>query len=249
MHEDVTQKIKVYFTAEGYKELNLENLHESLKPDLAFKMGEKTIFINIIDLEVVKDRSRFLKKLMGTVAMSDICEEVYVAIPKILATSIDTAAFKEHGIGMLIIDKTVRKVLEAERRKIAAKEDLNRKFETIETRLNHLEKAVANLETELIRLENLKHIQVNPPEDARINLLESEVQDLRRNMERIVEKLAEIERKLLGTKKIKEEVKIGRLPITEGKMKIPSGELPSYLQENPWLEILSSKRGKSDEIK
>ncbi|MCS7384863.1 MAG: hypothetical protein NDF53_03940, partial [archaeon GB-1867-097] len=212
-------------------------------------MGEKTIFINIIDLEVVKDRSRFLKKLMGTVAMSDICEEVYVAIPKILATSIDTAAFKEHGIGMLIIDKTVRKVLEAERRKIAAKEDLNRKFETIETRLNHLEKAVANLETELIRLENLKHIQVNPPEDARINLLESEVQDLRRNMERIVEKLAEIERKLLGTKKIKEEVKIGRLPITEGKMKIPSGELPSYLQENPWLEILSSKRGKSDEIK
>ena len=242
MNEEIIKRLKLHFIAKGYFEMPVDTIDESLKPDLSFKNGEETTFVNVINLDTIQDRTKFFKKLMSLVAMREICNEVYVALPKILATQIDTAPFKDRGIGILTINDTIIEVLKARKtkRREEIEEKIMEKIEKLEIKIKQIEDAVINIEEEVNKLSMTRAIQKTEPEDARLNYMEEELTKIKRKLEELTDKTKKTKKEERKIKK-KDNIKDNRHALEKEPNK-SSMEYPSFFKDNPWIKIISSRR-------
>lgn len=193
-------KIKQYFLSKNLIEVDEDEIRSlEIKPTLAFTDGENRIFVNILPLKAIGNRSQFIKFMMETSALKEKCNMMYIVIPSLMATIIDSEILKEMGIGLIILTgEKLREVLPAKKHKPKI---------IIEANLT----------------EQIKHIS------NRIERIEVYIQRLEGQINQII-------RKMSRTEPIK--------PITIEKpveTRIEVSGLPSYMQNNPWLQILRGR--------
>ena len=75
-------KIKQYFLSKNLIEIDEDEIRSlEIKPTLAFTDGENRIFVNILPLKAIGNRSQFIKFMMETSALKEKCNMMYIVIP------------------------------------------------------------------------------------------------------------------------------------------------------------------------
>lgn len=205
MDEIKIDDIKKYFEEKKFAELGYDKLrHLEFKPSLAFTDGKNRIFINIMPIEALSKRNSFIRFIIETSILREHCEQIYIVIPKILATIVDSEMMKSIGVGILVYDgKKLSEIAPAQ-----------------------LCKPKVILDVEVVK--NIEDIL------NRLSSLETAVEELSLYIEKIAEEIREF--RALKVTVTQEAIK------KAVKLEVKTKNLPSYFENNPWLDILS-KRG------
>ncbi len=191
------ERIREYFMNKGFVEIDEDELrHLEFKPSLAFTDGEETVFINVMPVEALKNKNELMRFIMETSALRNQCDKVYMVVPSLFATLIDSEILRRMKIGLIVLDeREIKEILPAKKSKskILLDVEVIKEIREILSRLKVLEETVYRIE--------------------------SQIREIVRSGVKIQEVV------------IKEEV---------------SSDLPSYMQDNPWIDILK-ERGR-DEI-
>jgi hypothetical protein len=207
----VVQRVEKYFSKNGFQ--TIEYAEEN--SELVFSNGRQEVLVKIL-FEEEADRVILYEALASVIEKADEYSMVYVAAPRILGEDVETASFLKKGVGLILYDDySVEERLPAENR---LKKDLIRQVQKpVETQ--SLERSLMRIESMIRELSE----RVDSLEKAYFSLLR-EVRDLRRTLEGKTMAVEEPVRKTFPPKEQTE-----------------AGELPSFLKDNPWVEILSKR--------
>ncbi|MEM0444582.1 MAG: hypothetical protein QW555_03920 [Nitrososphaerota archaeon] len=178
-----------------------------------------------------------LSAVMGATEYLNRYGASYIALPLQLAKRIDESHFWTYGIGLIVYDDEVlREVLQPRLRKEEslaperAQEDIVRSAEggaaTVfnDTLVEDLLSRVERIERELRRLDEMDYLV------ARLEALEKRMRD----------SPAREERPSQSPAPMKVYAEAAQTPAKAGAP--PYSSLPSFLQGNPWIEVLTQKR-------
>jgi hypothetical protein len=176
--------------------------------------------------------------VMGATEYANKFGNSYVALPVNLAKRIDESHFWTYGIGLVVYDEeTVKEILQprpraepreqsittySEQRDIKTDEESGRLDNAL---LEELLRRVERLEREIARLEELELLM------ARVEALESRAE----NREKAYHKPSP----QVAPATIQYQTTTTHATSSRSRSE---DRLPSYLQDNPWIEVLASKR-------
>ncbi|MEM1533868.1 MAG: hypothetical protein QW059_02740 [Nitrososphaerota archaeon] len=176
--------------------------------------------------------------VMGATEYSNRFGASYVALPNQLAKKIDESHFWTYGIGLIIYDgEVVREVLRPRPRA-----DLNKQPTTPAThdedeqRMRGDERALdKTLLEELLR--RVERIELEITRIDELELLESRLETLERRLRE--ESSPHRDRPPMAvTPSTPQQVRVS----SKAGRGRPDDQLPSYLRDNPWIEVLAAKR-------
>ena len=223
--KEIIEKVREYFLSRGFQEASIDELNLKVRPDLAFTRNGDLVFVEVLEIGALSDRSLFMKALMNTSALRDYCNLLYIAAPKLLAVIIDSSTLSEYGVGLLTVGD---KVLEAQ-------PATYRPIKSVKPQ---------QVSIEIPEIEELKKI---PLIEERIRELERVIVELRSTISNLQGKIYSLSSRVESLEKLGIQVKT-KIPKPEVKpevtasVEVSSEGLPSFLKDNPWVSILS-KRG------
>lgn len=210
------EKIKDYFLSKGWKELEKEFKYKK-SSDFIFKDKlDSIIFVRILSKDELIDRNSLLENILELSSLKEEVNKIYIAMPKIYISIIDSAPFEEYGIGIISYDE--KKVME-----ISPAKFFKTEFKIKEEKME-----------KLISLETLKFKEELDNIKKRLNNLEEIIQSLNNEI-----KILKSQSKPIIETRISKKEEIIITP--------PSENIPSFLKDNPWIEILA-KRGREEKI-
>ncbi len=187
--------------------------------DLLLQDAKNVIVVKVIEGEL--DRSLFMKKALKAAALREYVDKVYIAIPSKFRLIVDGNVLLSNGIGLLIVNEEgeVQEALPAKPR-MSRFRSLGKgvELDSITRRIDSLEERVRNLESAL----------------PRISRLSEELEELRREISLLRREVRSLS-----------SAKVTRPEVPAKVEELPGEELPSYLRDNPWLEILSRRARES----
>jgi len=205
----VEDRLKDYFLSMEYELLPNGKLPPipDEKPDLALRNDESIVFMKILTEKEFSDRNSLLKVVLQCSSLLGKANRVYVAMPKIYASTIEGELLHNHGLGLIVYDE-------------------RRIEESIQPRFFRVEPTSKSFKPELQELKN------------RLRILETTIESLTNEVARLRSIRAQPE-------KIK--------PLSPGVIPNPSDvqapqELPSFIKDNPWVEILSRRGSETERI-
>jgi ATP:corrinoid adenosyltransferase len=210
------EKIKDYFLSKGWKELKKEFKYKK-ELDFIFKDElDSIIFVRILSKDELIDRNSLLENILELFSLKEEVNKIYIAMPKVYVSIIDSSPFEEYGIGIISYDeKKVMEISPAKFFKTKSKIEEEKMEKLISFETLKLKEELDNIKKRLINLEEM------------VQSLNNEIKILKSQSKPIIE-----------TKISKEEIIITP----------PSSEnIPSFLKDNPWIEILA-KRGREEKI-
>jgi hypothetical protein len=207
----IEERLLHYFLAMGAQQV--EALQNS-PTGLTVNLGSDRVHIGVLKNDAFLQRGRIIESVMNLLSARDSANQIYLAAPRLLGTTLDAELFRSHGIGLLLFDD--RRIDEAvtpasihthQSEASARDHDLGLVTEVAALKAMYLEiqETVAKLH------EDLKNYQENTGHVAS-------------NLERIHQ---------------------SPVPPQEFKITGPGPELPSFFNNNPWLDVLS-KRGREE---
>jgi hypothetical protein len=210
----LNEKIKNYLLSKGWKELK-EEFKYKRDSDFIFKDElNSIIFIRILSNDELIDRNSLLGNILELSSLKEEVNKIYIAMPKIYVSIIDSAPFEEYGIGIISYDD--KKVMEISPAKF------------FKAKLKNLEK--------IEKLNSFETLKIKEELDA--------IKKRLINLEEVIQSLSNEIKILKSQSKPIIETKISK----EGIITPPSSEnIPSFLKDNPWIEILA-KRGREEKV-
>ena len=237
--EAILTKLKEYVIKKNFKIMLAEELKlpdEVINNiDLVAKDGNNIIFYTVIPLQFISEpevRKIINLELAKLSRLSIYANKVYLVIPEQYAKSsiVDGNMVIEAGVGLLCIDKNgnfIEKIPPKPSERTAflnfLRGELEKKIASFEARFNDLIMKIDDLASRYERLESL------------YNELYSRLNNLERELNNINDKISNLT--LTATSVIKTET----TSHIEEKVRAPkvSGELPSFVRDNPWLAVLA----------
>jgi len=196
---------------------------ESTDPrSLSFKLGNETIRVVTIRKEEILESSKVLDTILYVTSLRQTADVLYLAAPRLLATTIDSQIFKTHGLGLILFDD--RKIEETIEGRIAPElapkpintavpdQNLLSEFTVLKSMYAQMEKTIEDMREELKAInQSTRATEPRPPTRT-------------------------------------ESIEAPRPPTTYTITPHPAqGPLPSFFNNNPWLEVLS-RRGRPEEV-
>ncbi len=218
----IVLSLKRYFRERGCIILPIEELklpEDIIKEvDLAVLDVKNLILVKVI--EGILDRNALMNAAMKVAVFREYADKAYLATPVSFRVIIDGKVLADNGLGLLLVDEqgNVKEVLPPKPKSVKGVPS------TYIKALNKLEEQIEILRRRINELDNVME---------RVNRLTREIERLRREVE-------VIERELRGERRELYEEVIPKKEIEREEEE--KRELPSYLRDNPWLEILSRKR-------
>ncbi len=249
MTNDIIDKLILYFTSKGYLEYEIDKLSRDDKPELAFKRGNETLSVYILDIDSLSGKGAIMKKIAEAIT-DEVSNFTYIAVLSEIESLIDHELLSKYGVGLLVINEDVEEKLSAKRREsrvMKMDEEIKNRLKELELKAIKFEKAIVELESMISRMEFLGE----PTYD--ISSLNERLNRVEREIERIKSELSSIHSKLerLESKIVHEKAEVAEVPLivkeTEVEVTIPSEGLPSFFKDNPWLNILSTRGRKVEE--
>lgn len=207
----IIHRVEKFFLKQGF---NPTGYDEELG-ELVLSNGRDNVLVKII-FEDDADKTLLYEELASIVEKASEYNMVYIAAPRALGESVETASFMKKGVGLILYDdySADEKIPARTYRRTLAKQDQ----EVIRVQFD--EKNIRRIEFLIRELSE----RIDSLEKAYFSLLR-EVREIKSLLEKrtmIIEKPLE---KPPG--KVEEYVE--------------SGDLPSFLRDNPWIEILSKR--------
>lgn len=215
MAENVKSRLFEFFSTRGDEPVrNQSELGLPPPPALAFSDGKSVAVVLQLTKDELVGGNRLLRTIVNAAAHRGRANRLYIAIPKVYAASVDGGVLQENGIGLIVYDE--RRVFES----IPAREV--QLGETAEGEApQELMSELAELRT---RVKSLEGALLSASREIRE--LKDAVKDLKSRRPRRATVSAERSR-----------IRVA-LEVPQGK---GDANLPSFLRENPWVEVLGER--------
>lgn len=129
---------------------------------LTFKVGDSILSIEILSGKEILDKNAILNSALKAIQKFEYSNKVYLALPKVYASIIDSEILQNHGLGLLTYDeKEVKEVVPAKfiKKQLIVKENYEKKIEELKIELKKLKEnyiilkgAVDALKNEILKL-------------------------------------------------------------------------------------------------
>ena len=211
------ERLHHYFLAMGAQRSTTESGSGS---GLSFDVGKEKLHVAILKPADLAVRNRVIETVLSP-SSRRTSELVYLAAPRLLGAAMDAAIFRSQGIGLLLFDD--RRIDEAVPpqpvQRIEAPATITNNDSALATELTSLRAMYGEMERNLAQLR----------EDMR---------NMRNNSQSAEPPL----------EKVRHPAVLSSEPVFTPPMPTPTvelGALPSYFNNNPWLDVLS-KRGRPE---
>ena len=233
MTDQLLEAVREFFKQRGYVEA--PRPRGATQAASFFEGGGVRAAVFTVGEDALRGRGEALRSILAASTFREGVDYVYVAVPKVLATVIDSSVLSEQGLGLLVVDGRVVEALPARRR-------------APQPGLAELERRVAELEAQLSKLAKLKVEGLSQAELSRLDLIEARLAELRAKLDSAVKRLeasiASLAERLTRLEEVRERVEaVVEAAVEEAGRAMEAEGLPSYFKDNPWLSILAS-RGK-----
>jgi hypothetical protein len=221
--EDV---ISALYEEEGFYEVERGRDPESLYSSrLILSDGAREIIVSILDEDALTSKGALQDALLHAEGMKSRCDGVCIAVPRKYANVIDDNVMILHGFGLIIYDRMgAEEIIPPRLRERGA---APQRLEKNEQDMHTSSQEIVELKRQVSRL-----LRVIEELEARLDRLEKDNRS-------IIERVARLERSSLESPATREAAeRIEPRPQAEAR---PRGNLPSYLVDNPWVEILSRR--------
>ncbi|MEN2974464.1 MAG: hypothetical protein ABDH32_02660 [Candidatus Caldarchaeales archaeon] len=224
MRKKITSEdiISTLFSDEGYHEVGRRYESICIDGQLILSDGRREIIVNILSEESCCSRSTIHEALIEAEKLIREFDGVVLAVPRKFSKVVDEGVLARHGLGLVIYD-----TMGAEEIVPPKIEDKKQKKELIKDNGNFRDM----YELALIKSEILRIIKMLEELEARLDRLEKE-------QKMIAIRVSEIEKIKLSTDNVKKLVEERN---TSNILKDEKIFLPSFIKENPWVEILSRR--------
>lgn len=214
----IIQRVEKYFSKQGFQATDYDEEHD----ELVFSNGREEALVKIL-FEEEADRVILYEALASVLEKAKEYSMVYVAAPRIVGEDAETASFLKKGVGLILYDDygAEEKVPAENRLRKTASRQAQRPVET-----QSLERSLVRIESMIRELSE----RVDSLEKAYFSLLR-EVRELRRTVER---------KTMVAEQPVQK-------PFSSGEGQAETGGLPSFLRDNPWVEILSKRSEENSE--
>ena len=232
VRQGMLSAIKRHFAALGYSEASQSNSLPKVGDALFFEGKNEVVCVKILGPEAFLDRNTFMRAVLDAGLLLDYCNRLFLAVPLLLLPSVDADTLRAHGMGLI----------GAGEEELVVAQDAPRREPK-----PSLAQGI-NLDDETLRL-----LEKVPILEARVRELEATVAELRIALSQLrgqFEGLSTKVDRLASLPTVQEqpsqpsraEAAEASPPAAAASVQEPPQELPSFLQDNPWVEILS-KRG------
>jgi len=129
---------------------------------LTFKVSDSILSIEILSGKEILDKNAILNSALKAIQKFEYSNKVYLALPKVYASIIDSEILQNHGLGLLTYDeKEVKEVVPAKfiKKQLIVKENYEKKIEELKIELKKLKEnyiilkgAVDALKNEILKL-------------------------------------------------------------------------------------------------
>ena len=168
----IEERLRHYFLAMGAQ---ISEPLENVPPGLTIGLGSEKIHVAILNSDAFLQRGKIIESVMGLASLRGSVNQLYLAAPRLLGTTVDAEVFRSQGIGLLLfddrrIDETVapqsfhQETREPREQRFDPR--LEAEVETLKSMYLEMEKTVATLR------EDLKNYQetMRPPLTTSENL-------------------------------------------------------------------------------
>lgn len=181
--------------------------------------GKIEIAVNILEEDVFTSRGALHDALLEAEKLLERYEGVVIAIPRRYHRAIDESVLMKHGIGLVIYDSMGAEEIVPPR--IRERKRFHTEASGLEKTPQHRSEEIVELKKELSRV-----LKILEEFEARLDRLEKEQRRLSLKIGR------------LESPKPVERVEPQRVRVDYPEQ---GGNLPSFLQDNPWVKILSRR--------
>ncbi len=214
--------ISTLLMEEGFYEVSRNTESTWLDNQIILSDGKLQIVVNILSEDSCNSKSIIHEALIETQKLQSKYDGVIIAVPRRYSKIVDESLLLKYGIGLIIYDMMGAEEV------LPPKININRK-EKIQNTQYSIEKSSIT-EIAILKSEIAKIMRMLEEMEARLDRLEKEQRIL-------ASKIIELERTNSSKDTEQELVKV-----TMSKLHSNSNDnLPSYLKDNPWLEILSKR--------
>ncbi|HKM76935.1 MAG TPA: hypothetical protein VJZ32_11020 [Candidatus Bathyarchaeia archaeon] len=185
---------------------------------LSFKLGNETIRVVTLGKEEVLESSKVLDTILYVTSLRQTADVLYLAAPRLLATTLDSQIFKTHGLGLILFDdRRIEETIEGRTAPELAPKPINTpvpdqnllsEFTVLKSMYAQMEKTIENMREEMKAMNQSTRTEPRPP--IRMESVEPP-------------------------------------PAYTITPHPAQGPLPSFFNNNPWLEVLS-RRGHAEEV-
>ena len=186
---------------------------------LSFKLANETIRVVIIRNEEILQRSKIIETILHVTSLKKPSTALYLAAPRILATIIDDHILRDYGLGLLLFDdRRIEETIEAKASQEPIAAPINREPDK-------------NLLCEFTELKSM-YFQM----EKTIEAMREEIRTMNQNTTRTPEPSPPTRMESSPPPRPRPYV----IPTPN------EGPLPSFFNNNPWIEVLS-RRGRVEE--
>jgi hypothetical protein len=97
----IEERLLHYFLAMGAQ---LTEPLENAPPGLTIGLGSEKIHVAILNSDAFLQRGKIIESVMALTSLRGAVNQVYLAAPRLLGTTVDAEVFRSHGIGLLLFD-------------------------------------------------------------------------------------------------------------------------------------------------
>jgi hypothetical protein len=187
---------------------------QNAPPGLTFNLGSDKVHIAILKNDAFLQRGKIIESVMNLSSLRDLANQLYLAAPRLLGTTIDAEVFRSHGIGLLLFDD-------------------RRIDETVEPQSIHRPQSQHGAE------------KIDQTIVTEVETLRSMYLEMERTVSKLREDLKNFQDNLSYAPSVPERISQPPIFHQEPKFVGGSSELPSFFNNNPWLDVLS-RRGREE---
>ena len=215
MAERVKSRLLEFFSARGYEPVhNQQGLGLPPPPALALSDGKSVAVVLQLTKDELVGGNQLLRTIVNAAAHRGRANRLHIAIPKVYAASVDGGVLQENGIGLIVYDE-------------------KRVFESIPAREVKFGGTVESGESQELMSE-LAELR------AKVKSLEGALLSASREIRELKDGVKELRSRRPRRATVSAEKSRIRVAV-----EVPQGEgeanLPSFLRENPWVEVLSGR--------
>jgi hypothetical protein len=97
----IEERLLHYFLAMGAQ---LSEPLENVPPGLTIGLGSEKIHVAILNSDAFLQRGKIIESIMCLASLRGSVNQLYLAAPRLLGTTVDAEVFRSHGIGLLLFD-------------------------------------------------------------------------------------------------------------------------------------------------
>ncbi len=214
--------ISTLLMEEGFYEVSRNTESAWLDNQIILSDGKLQIAVNILSEDSCNSKSIIHETLIETQKLQSKYDGVILAVPRRYSRIIDESLLIKYGIGLIIYDMMGAEEI------IPPRINVNRREKIENTQYNSEKSSIT--EIALLKSEIAKIMRILEEMEARLDRLEKE----QRLLAGMINELGKTKSSISTEREL--------VAATVSKLQSNSNDnLPSYLKDNPWLEILSKR--------